>query len=170
LDPAQRELTIVEEICQALKDMGGKYVLPFRFKNARGSRTSHHLIFVSKHELGYGIMKEIMARESSSAEQGVASFEYNPADRRQQFLFALTRPLEDLEGNLLETYAGRTMSVKEIFEDHNVDTPYILRNYKAVLMKMHQEGTIEASRPSGKPIRKNTFPDDVVVTFPEDDG
>ena len=49
LKPEQRELTIVEEICEALVEMGGKYVLPFRFKNDKGSRTSHHLIFVSKH-------------------------------------------------------------------------------------------------------------------------
>jgi three-Cys-motif partner protein len=49
----ERELTIVEEIAQALKEMRGQYVLPFRFKNETGNRTSHHLIFVSKHFRGY---------------------------------------------------------------------------------------------------------------------
>ena len=49
----------------------------------RGSRTSHHLIIVSKHFRGYEIMKETIAKESSSAEHGVASFEYNPARRDQ---------------------------------------------------------------------------------------
>ncbi len=44
-----RELLIVEELCQALKEMGPQYVLPFRFRDERGTRTSHHLIFVSKH-------------------------------------------------------------------------------------------------------------------------
>lgn len=46
--PHERELTIVEEICQALVEMGGEYTLPFGFKNAKGTRTKHHLIFVSK--------------------------------------------------------------------------------------------------------------------------
>ena len=78
LDPQQRELTIIETLCQAIRDSGPEYVLPFRFKNDRGSRTSHHLIFVSKHFKGYEIMKEIMAKESSNAQQGVATFEYNP--------------------------------------------------------------------------------------------
>ena len=32
LNPIQRELTIVEAISQALKELGGKYVLPFTFK------------------------------------------------------------------------------------------------------------------------------------------
>ena len=67
--------------------MGGKYVLPFAFKNETGTRTSHHLIFVSKHPLGYGIMKEIMAKESSRPRAGRADFEYNPADNEQPLLF-----------------------------------------------------------------------------------
>lgn len=168
LPPVQRELTVLEEICQALKEMGGKYVLPFRFKNANGNRTSHHLVFVSKHHLGYDIMKEIMAKESSTSTQGVASFEYNPADERQRLLFGLTRSLDDLEGSLLDTFAGETRTVAEVFSEHNVDTPFILRNYKAVLMDMHQRQVIHAERPSGKPIRRNTFPEDIEVTFPED--
>ena len=69
LEPRERELTIVETLCQALRDMGPEYVLPFCFKDDRGSRTSHHLIFVSKHFKGYEIMKEIMAKESTNAEQ-----------------------------------------------------------------------------------------------------
>ncbi|MBL8821703.1 MAG: three-Cys-motif partner protein TcmP [Planctomycetia bacterium] len=167
LSAEKRELAIVEEICSALKEMGGRYVLPFTFKTANGSRTSHHLIFVSKHPLGYGIMKEIMARESSTSDQGVAKFEYNPADVDQPLLFALTQPLDDLRNLLLQKYTGKQMSVQQIFDDHNVDTPYILKNYKEVLRTLFEEGAVDASRPLGKSIRKNTFPEDVVVSFPE---
>ena len=101
MTPEQRELTILEEICEALGSMGGRYVLPFRFKNLSGTRTSHHLIFVSKHPLGYKIMKEIMAGESSKTEQGVPTFEYNRASERQPLLFELARPLDDLRDMLL---------------------------------------------------------------------
>jgi three-Cys-motif partner protein len=69
----QKEVTIIEELSNALREMGGRYVLPFRFRNAAGNRTTHHLIFVSKHVRGYEIMKDVMARESSSTEQGVPS-------------------------------------------------------------------------------------------------
>ena len=65
LPPARREIAVVEELCEALVNLGGSYIVPFCFKNASGSRTSHHLIFVSKHYLGYKIMKTVMASESS---------------------------------------------------------------------------------------------------------
>ncbi|MFA4967709.1 MAG: three-Cys-motif partner protein TcmP, partial [Candidatus Margulisiibacteriota bacterium] len=47
LNAEQRELTIIEELIDALKEMGGKYILPFTFKNESGKRTNHHLIFVT---------------------------------------------------------------------------------------------------------------------------
>src|SRR5689334_12761269 len=93
--PVDRELDIVDPLCEALNPDGKRYVLPFTFKTDSGRRTSHHLIFVSKHPLGYTIMKEIMAAESSGSEQGVPSFTYNPADKRFPVLFEYGRPLDE---------------------------------------------------------------------------
>lgn len=163
LSPRDRELTIVEELSQSLCDHGQRYVLPFRFMNDSGNRTSHHLIFVSKHFKGYEIMKGIMARESSSNSQGVSSFEYNPADIRQPLLFELTRPIDDLADSLMSAFSGKTLSMREIYEQHNVGTPYIDKNYKEVLLKLEQDGRI-ITDPSKR--RKNTFGDKVMVTFP----
>jgi hypothetical protein len=39
-------------------------------------RTSHHLILITRAELAYGVMKEIMAKESSEMQQGVPTFAY----------------------------------------------------------------------------------------------
>ena len=140
--PDQRELTIIEELCRALVEMGGKYVLPFCFKNENCTRTSHHLIFVSKHRRGYEIMKDVMAKESSSTEQGVPTFEYNPAPIDQPLLFELARPLDDLEDMLLELFAGKTVSMMEVFDKHNYGHRYIKKNYKDILTKMEQAGKI----------------------------
>lgn len=170
LDSNERELTIIEEIAQALKE-GGKYVLPFRFKNDKGNRTSHHLIFVSKNQLGYGIMKDIMANESTpnSDMQGVPSFEYSPATSRQVLLFDLNRPLDDLEEMLLNDFSGRTLKMRRIYEEHNVDTPYILKNYKKVLLQLEGQGKIKTN-PHADQRRKNTFGDNVEVSFPPRSG
>ena len=163
----QRELLIVEELCQSLKVYGAVYVLPFRFKNDKGKRTSHHLIFVSKHLRGYEIMKDIMAHESTNDTQGVPSFEYNPADflPRQALLFQLSRPLDDLKKDLLDRFKERRLTMQEVYEEHNVDTPYIKKNYKDVLRELYDEGSIEAISPKGKPPRKGSFGDKIIVTF-----
>lgn len=162
--PSEKELIVVEAISKALQNMGGKYVLPFRFKNEKGNRTSHHLIFVSKHIRGYEKMKETMAKQSSSNNQGVASFEYNPATEKQPLLFELSRPLDDLGEMLTQKFAGQTLSMKEIYEKHHVDTPYTSKNYKTILLKLESEGKIQANL-SERNRKRNEFPDKVQVTF-----
>ncbi|HYO52576.1 three-Cys-motif partner protein TcmP [Archangium sp.] len=162
-----RELSIVEELAKALKVMGGKYVLPFAFTNDKGTRTTHHLIFVSKNVLGYKIMKDIMAGESSRSSQGVASFRYSPADARFPILFDLARPLDDLAGMLLKDFAGQTLAMQDIFERHHVGKPYIEKNYKAALRQLEAGGKIQVDPPK-RPVRKGevTFAPSVQVTFP----
>jgi three-Cys-motif partner protein len=165
----ERELTIVERLVEALRDMGGEYVLPFGFKNERGTRTKHHLIFASKHPLGYKIMKRVMYNESTEKHQGVAKFEYSPATEKQPLLFEYTRPLDDLEGMLLEEFAGQTITCADIVEQHNYGRPYIDKNYKDALTKMEVQGKI-IGKPAHmmRPKRKGeiTCADDTYFTFP----
>ena len=60
-------------------------------------------------------VKKIMAKESSNIQQGVATFEYNPADAQQPFLFELSRPLDDLGGMLLSGICrAETQDVRHI--------------------------------------------------------
>jgi three-Cys-motif partner protein len=164
LSPADREAIIVNELGTALQAYGHRFVLPFCFKNESGRRTTHHLILVTKHFKGYEVMKEIMAKSSSETNQGVPSFIYLPPTANQQrLLFELSRPLDDLKGQLLVAFAGRTRSMREIYEEHSVDRPFLARNYKAVLSAMLEEGLIRVDRP---PKRQGTFADGIRVTFP----
>lgn len=167
LNSHKKELIIIERLCEALKELGARFVLPFCFKNERGKRTSHHLIFVSKNFRGYEIMKEIMARESTSDDQGVPSFEYNPADllSKQTLLFQLSRPIDDLRDDLLKTFAGKTLKMREIYERHSVDTKYIKKNYKEILRSLYNDGIIDAISEKGNPPKENTFGDNIIVTF-----
>jgi three-Cys-motif partner protein len=170
MSPSEGELAIVEEIANALMELGAKYVLPFCFKNEYGTRTSHHLIFATKNFTGYKIMKTIMARQSSAADQGVPSFTYSPADRRFPLLFELTRPLDDLETMLLKDFAGRSLSLQAIYEEHSVGKPYILKNYQDALRKLEHAGKIRTEPPAEHRRPKSggevTFGEKVTVTFP----
>lgn len=169
VQPAAREFRIVEELCRALGSGKGRYVLPFRFRNEQGSRTSHHLIFVSKHFRGYEIMKQVMAKESSTHDQGVPSLEYSPADERFPLLFELTRPREELEGLLLRAFAGRRIAMHDVYLEHNVGRPYIERNYKDALLSLEAAGQIQCAPPATER-RKDTMGPRIVVQFPKERG
>lgn len=169
--PFERELSIVEAISQSLKEKAGQYVLPFCFKSQSGARSSHHLIFVSKDRRGYEIMKEIMAKEGTNLDKGVPSFEYNPHD--QALLFEYLRPLEDLADMLMEYFSGKTVTMKQIYDQHydrfSIGTRYIKNSYRECLIKLEADGKITADPPASKrPKRygKVTFGPKVKVTFP----
>jgi three-Cys-motif partner protein len=164
LSPEEREAYIVEEMTQALKEMGGKFVLPFRFRNEAGSRTTHHLFFVTKHFRGYEIMKDIMHTRSEK-EGGVARFEYNPASRAQPTLFGLLTPLSELEGMLLRDFAGAETTIRAVYERHSVGKPYVLKNYRDVLCQMEQAKKVRLDPPC-PPRRKGTIAEHVKIIFP----
>ncbi len=166
---AEREALILESLSQSLKEMGAAYVLPFTFKNSRGTRTSHHLVFATKHFKGYEIMKGIMAKESSEHHQGVPSFEYSPASEKFPILHGLSRPVDDLKVSLLRDFAGETLAMHDVYMRHCVDTPYISANYKHALADLEAESRIRVEPPaSERPKKKGvvTFADHVRVTFP----
>lgn len=164
LQPGEREVTIVEELAQAFKELGARYVLPFCFKNESGNRTSHHLILATKHPKGYEIMKDIMAGRSSEHHQGVASFGYCPASVIHPLLFELNRPLDDLEEMLVNAFGGQTITVDQVYLAHNVGRPYVRRNYKDVLRTMEGKGLVRANPPAHQR-RKNTLADTTVIEF-----
>lgn len=170
LTAIERENFIINELASIVSNNGNFYVLPFRFVKP-GERTSHYLIFVSKHFKGYEIMKEIMKRASSEQDDGVASFSYIPSyDKQLAILFGYTRPLDSLGEELLTRYAGRTLTMEEIYLDHNVGTPFVSSNYKEALRRLEEAKLIITDPPAE--IRKTikggikSFPDYVKVTFP----
>ena len=164
LPSQQREAAIVEALVQAIKELGTEYVLTFRFRDENGSRTSHHLVFATKHQKGYRIMKEIMAKHSSKEQQGVASFGYCPTPIVQPLLFELNLPLDDLKGMLQKVFAGQTLTVEEIYDRHNVGLPYTMKNYRDALLAMEEQGLVHAEHP-GRNRRKGTLPEGVRITF-----
>lgn len=168
LRPHERELAIVEELAQALKEIG-KFVLPFCFKNDSGTRTSHHLIFVTKEFRGYDIMKGIMGGESSTTYQGVPSFVHNPAERRYQMRFELSRPLDDLQDMLMSQFAGRRLTMGQVYMEHSVGRLYIKKNYKDALRCLEAKRKIVTHPPASerRPSQGEvSFPDHVEIIFP----
>lgn len=166
LKPEEREAFVVEEMCQALHDMGGKFVLPFRFHNRSGTRVTHHLFFVSKSFKGYSLMKDIMHAHATGRQEGPVNFEYSPADRRQPTLYELLRPISDLSDMILNDLAGVTAGIDEIYEMHSVGKPYVLKDYREQLCGMEGEGKVTMSEPC-PPRRKGTLAHRIRITIPK---
>jgi hypothetical protein len=164
LEPEDREQMIMYEFRSALNEVKGEYCLTYRFELSDRNRTSHYLVFVTKHERGYAIMKRIMAPESKLDEEGIPLFEHPSTLPKQYSLFTRRYTIDRLAEMLLNHFAGQTLSMKEIFHHHNVGTPYIEKNYKKVLLRLEKQGKIHATPPI-KERRKNTFGDDVQVRF-----
>lgn len=163
-----RELYLMENFSQALREIGGEYVLPFKFKRDETDRTSHFLVFVCKDFKGYEIMKSIMFNESSRYDQGVASFSYSKADERFPLLFSLSRPLDQLAVDLPLYFQGRTLSVRELYREHSVNRPFVISNYKDVLRTLEEQSKVLVE-PENRPVRNGvkTMADRVEVSFPK---
>jgi hypothetical protein len=70
---------------------------------------------------------------------------------------------------LLKDFAGRSLSLQAIYEEHSVGKPYILKNYQDALRKLEHAGKIR-TEPPAEHRRKSggevTFGEKVTVTFP----
>ena len=162
--PLERELYITEKAIDGLIEVGAKYVLPFRFKKADGSRTSHYLVFATKNFKGYDEMKRVMARQGDSGPDGVPCFEYCEADEAYPRLFAYTLSIAELQDMLLEAYAGRTVHLCDIYTVHSVGLPYVRSNYATALSALEDAERITVTRPPRS--RAATFGDKTLVEFP----
>jgi len=172
-EPWQRQELIIAELKHALARFGGRYTIEYCFKDDGGHKTSHFLIFTSKNVLGYKIMKQIMAGESSSDDHGVASFQFNPLDMdtrpQQGMLFDMPNAVDHLASTLVKEYAGRKITVGEIYRKHNVGRRFILRNYQDAIKRLDADGRVQTNPPIEKRIRANkiTLSETVEVTFPQ---
>jgi three-Cys-motif partner protein len=149
LSPEKREQKIISGLTETLEELGGEFVLPFRFRR-EDNRISHHIVFVSKHRRGYDIMKnDVMANASSSRPQGVPSFEYSPNDRFQLSMLPLT-PLDQLKTNLLVKYAGKELPFLELYNQDNVGTCFIKLNYQDAILDLEEQGKVICNPPVNK--------------------
>lgn len=57
--PDKREELILEELAQAIKAMGGKYVLPFRFKNSKGTPQHTYQVLTKRAERAERLSPEL---------------------------------------------------------------------------------------------------------------
>jgi len=169
-----KEREILASLEGALQEIGAKYVLPFRFLNDNGHVT-HHLVFVTKHELAYDIMKGIMGGESSGQRRNVPTFQFRSNDLpHAPAMLPMfddgNDPIAKLKADLLEHFRGRTATISEIYREHTYGTPYLKKNYQEALCELFwDEGKVSAVRAALHPaLKRGRFPmpfENTIITF-----
>jgi three-Cys-motif partner protein len=165
LVPHDREMLIIETLCEALKERCADYVLPFRFKEYNGKRTSHHLFLVTKHFKGYNIMKGILTKESTKKYQGVGEFEFAPVlGYQQSFLELFHRPVDELAEKMYLKYKEKQIKFDELYEHESVDTYFIEKHFRSAFHKLEELGKLRINLPNRKRIG-SSIPDDALLSF-----
>lgn len=170
-DPDKRQTLIVETLASALDEVGGRFVLPFEFESEHGKRPSHYVVFVSKHFLGYHIMKEVMVKLSSDDED-VSKFQLLATKSMQMELFSdLGRPhtLTALKGKIVSSLSGRSERVWSVYEFVSPGTPYTLKNVQDALIALEHEGRISVDIPAARRPKRHgraTLGRERIVTLP----
>lgn len=148
LTPLKRHKVVIDELKAVLEEIGGGHILPFKFTNKTGKAITHHLIFVSKHPLGYSIMKDIMAPYSLQTLDGIVYFEYNPSIPGNRVLFHPEFSLDKLCADLKEIYRGQSILMDKIYNDHHCGKNYIKKNYKDAIRDLEKQGEVKIKRPT----------------------
>lgn len=147
LSTKDREPVVLSGLVEALHDGKNNYVLPFKFYGTEQSRTSHFIIFVTKHPTACRIMKQIMYTNSAKDADGVATFsledQKNFGMMKQLSMF--DNKLQDLSKGLYEKYKGKKVLVGDICKDIQCDFTnfYVEQNVKDALVILENERKLE---------------------------
>ena len=136
--PVQREELIVNAMYEALTESYGNYAHSFRFWREDMHKVSHHLMHVTKNPLGYSLMKEIMAKCSTGTVHGVPTYEFDPLSYSGSPQLPLFNPIHNLANALIKDFKGRNLTMKEIYEYHHINKPFIKKNYKDALLYLEE--------------------------------
>jgi hypothetical protein len=168
LRPRAREEAVLSAIRAAIREAGGIPVV-FACRSREGGGTSHHLVFASKDNKGASIMKRLMNACSSEVIEGVGSWDFDPkhAEARTLPLFS---PVDEVCDRLLEVFAGRTLSFKELLGEEGPETQYTDTTYRDAVLRLEAEFRIEVDPPAQQRrmqagSEKRTLPEGTRLTF-----
>src|ERR1017187_7732886 len=153
-----------------LVGLRSKTSLEFGFRTREGGGTSHHLVYATKEVRALNKMKRIYTKASSDQCDGVGSLDYDPRDAGASAL--LFSPLDEVRQRLLQTFAGRTLTVDELTLAEGPHTTFTDTAYRNALLELEEERGV-AMEPSAEHRRfqpggeRRTLPGSTRITFPD---
>ena len=151
-----KEALVLNELKETMREAGATHFQPFPFRLREDNSPKQHLIYLGQHEKGLAIMKDIMGGSSSAHHSGVPLMGFSEAPT-QHLLFE-PDPIPSLQADLLSTFAGRAVSVAQVFSEHHpTNERFLLRNYQEALRRLEQSSAVSAIPPAqDRPKRTGT--------------
>jgi three-Cys-motif partner protein len=167
--PQEREKVILSAVTKALKEEVGAHSLVFGFRTREGGGTSHHLVYATKNVSALNQMKRICTKASSDRADGVGSLDYDPRDAEPRTLSLFSR-LEEVRQRLLQVFAGRTLTFRELVLAEAA-TRFTETAYRNALLELEEEKRVTMNpsahqrrlRPGGE---RRSLPGTTSITFP----
>jgi three-Cys-motif partner protein len=152
----EREAIVLNELKETMREAGATHFQPFPFRLREDNSPKQHLIYLGQHEKGLAIMKDIMGATSSAHHSGVPLMGFSEAPT-QHLLFE-PDPIPILQADLLSAFAGRAVSVAEVFAEHHpTNERFLLRNYQEALRRLELSSAVSAIPPAqDRPKRTGT--------------
>ncbi len=110
---------ILNEVERALQERHKYYFLRFLVELDNAKRPSHYLVFLSKHHLGFTIMRDIMLKRGQKDEHGIPSLLFSPTRIDDQLSLALITPgdnLGKLAAKVMRDFAGETVLLESMLK------------------------------------------------------
>lgn len=167
-----REFLLLNTFISALESKLGKklYSLNFAMNFRKKKRTNYHLIFLSKHKLGFKIMRGILTSRSAKDHKNMPLFvneelSLNKELQGQLELGESSKLFNELKANLMIDFNEQTILVKDLFarcllNGYKYDNPLI----REALHSLRDNGKILPIEDRRKK-KNNDFGDLVVIKF-----
>jgi three-Cys-motif partner protein len=131
------------------KAVSGKlFTCAFKFQEEDSSATSHYILHITKHQKGYALVKQIYYDFDNIGavleNDGNYTFDAKKMGNSVNSLFNFgDQNVASLSKILEEKYKGKTISAKDLFEDHHPSTKWSGSHYLKALRNMTDKGKIE---------------------------
>lgn len=139
--------TLIKEFKKALGD--GLFSSAFKFMEEDSSGASHFILHFTKHHRGYELIKQVFYEWNNTGAtlegDGTFTFDAKALNNggRAQALFAPNDiNLLNLANDLANTFQGKRLSARALFDEHHVKSKYCASQYTQALRKLATDGKL----------------------------
>jgi len=121
----------------------------FKFQEEDSNTTSHYIIHFTKHNRGFDLVKQIYSDfdniGATLGQNGDYTFDAKKLDRYNGAFEFEDSNIKILSNQLINDYKGKTVTAKQLFEEHHVTTKYSRKHYSEALRDLVRNGNIKST-------------------------